>query len=170
MLKCQGSYRDLNLGIDHVSSDSEEVSWFQPVFSSPYMFSPVPSCVVIPLSTPCEGLQRGAFPSVECNDVSTHSVHRSLWFDAGVQRCRERPGGSHRAGLLGNQWSWVGFCALVDWHWSEDASQHGCASSLGKWVFASKQVLLEHLVPWRYPGSCSCVSMIFLSRRRTGSS
>lgn len=102
------------------------------------MFSPVPSRVVIPLSTPCEGLQRGAFPSVGRNDVSTHSVHRLLWFDAGVQRCRERPGGSHRAGLLGNQWSWVGFCALVDWHWSEDAPQRGCASSLGKWVFASK--------------------------------
>lgn len=53
----------LNLGTDHVSSDPEEVSWFQPVLSSPYMFSPEPSCAVIAVSTPREGLQRGALLS-----------------------------------------------------------------------------------------------------------
>jgi len=63
MLKCQGSYRDLNPGADHVSSDTEEVSWFQPVCLSPDMFSPVPSRAVTPLSTTREGLQRGAFPA-----------------------------------------------------------------------------------------------------------
>lgn len=71
MLKCQGSYRDLNLGADHVSSDSEEVAWFQHVLSSPYMFSPLLSCIVILLSTLYEGLQRGGFPSVGCHDICT---------------------------------------------------------------------------------------------------
>lgn len=64
MLKCQGSYRELNLGIDHVCSDSEEVSWFQPVLPSLYMFSPTPSRIVIALGTPHESPQHGAFPSV----------------------------------------------------------------------------------------------------------
>lgn len=52
----------------------------------------------------------------------------------------------------------LGICAQVGEHWDEDAPQRGRARS---WGLLQRRLLLERLVPWCCPGSCSFASMIF---------
>jgi len=76
----------------------------------------------------------------------------------------ERPAGSHGAGLSGNRWSWASVPTLRS-AGVKVLFSVAVPAALGSGRLLQRCLLLEHPVPWRCPGACSCVSIIFLLKQ-----